>query len=100
MCLSGVAECSDGSVIFDFGEAAQRPDQDPLAAFVRGAAAAEESQAETSEATAPLLEQDSQVADERPGQLVGSDESSRYEWDPSWHCNAASRENCISGFWL
>jgi hypothetical protein len=100
VCLSGVAECSDGSVIFDFGEAAQRPDQDPLADFVRGGASALESQAETSEAAAPLLEQDSQVADERPGELVGSDESSRYGWNASWHCIAASRENCISGSWL
>ncbi|GAQ82630.1 hypothetical protein KFL_001180090 [Klebsormidium nitens] len=57
-----VRECADGSFIFDFGDAAERPEQDPLDAFVRGAPSAEEAPPESIAASTEL--QASQGVDE------------------------------------
>ena len=65
-----VAECADGSVIFDFGEAAERPEHDPLDAFVRGATSAEAGPADIPGAGSALAAAGGDG--EQAGDLLGS----------------------------
>ena len=72
------AECADGSVIFDFGDAAERPEQDPLDAFVQGAPSAEEAPPESPAASTEIQESQGAAEDAAEEDLpVAADEAER-----------------------